>query len=118
MAQNQAPQDGKENLEHKPTTSQVTEASSSGGGFSMPKIFDLSQLTQSRDGKETAGKLYNYFWKTFDFRNGRTLEKVTDDHPYCKDPAKNMSKFSPFQHGLTLSSFTMIRLHLHGFPLG
>ena len=44
------------------------------GGFSMPKIFDLTHLTQSKESPGTAGKVFNYFWKTFDFRNGRTLE--------------------------------------------
>ena len=46
------------------------------GGFEMPKIFDFTILTQSKDGKETEGKIYNYFWKTFDFRGGRKLEQV------------------------------------------
>lgn len=35
------------------------------------KIFDFTLLTQSTDGKETQGKLYNYFYKKFDFRGGR-----------------------------------------------
>ena len=58
----------------------------------MPKVFDLTLLTQKTAGKDTAGKVYNYFWKTFDFRNGRTLETVQDEHPYSKDPVNSISK--------------------------
>ena len=59
----------------------------------MPKIFDLTLLTQSKDGQSTQGKVYNYFWKTFDFRGGRILSQLQDSHPYSKEPVKNMSKF-------------------------
>ena len=58
----------------------------------MPKIFDLTLLTQSKDGKETQGKVYNYYWKTFDFRGGRTLADLQSEHPYSKDPVKSLSK--------------------------
>jgi len=72
----------------------------------LPKIFDFSLLTQSKDGKDTGGKLYNYFWKTFDFRNGRTLEQVQDDHPYSKDPVKSMNQsFLVFHLGDTYFFF-------------
>ena len=60
--------------------------------FSLNKIFDLTLLTQSKDGKETGGRVYNYFWKKFDFRGGRTLEKLQDEHPYCSDSVNAMSK--------------------------
>ena len=56
--------------EVKPSTS----GDQSSSGFQLPKIFDFTLLTQSKDGKDTGGKVYNYFWKVFDFRNGRTLE--------------------------------------------
>ena len=49
-------------------------------------------LTQSKDGVDTAGKVYNYFWKKFDFRGGRTLSNVQEDHAYCKDPVKSMNQ--------------------------
>lgn len=58
----------------------------------MPKIFDLTLLTQKKEGTDTAGKVFNYFWKTFDFRNGNTQEKLVADHPYCANPLKSMSK--------------------------
>ena len=76
------------------TSPQKSEAASTEAkqGMSLPKIFDLSILTQSKDGKETQGKLYNYFWKRYDFRGGRTLNQVQEEHPYCKDPLKSMSK--------------------------
>ena len=63
------------------------------GGFSMPKVFDLTLLTQNKDGAEkTKGILYNYFWKKFDFRGGKTFSEVQELHPYCKDPVKSLSK--------------------------
>ena len=46
----------------------------SGSGFKMPQIFDFSLVNQAKEGQETTdGRLYNYFWKKFDFRNGRNL---------------------------------------------
>ena len=35
---------------------------------------------------------YNYFWKLFDFRGGRTFKDVHEDHPYCKDPISSMDQ--------------------------
>ena len=35
---------------------------------------------------------YNYFWKLFDFTNGRTFKNVHEDHPYVKDPVKSMDQ--------------------------
>jgi len=52
-----------------------TESTQS-GSFALNKIFDLTLLTQSRDGSDTKGKVYNYFWKKFDFRGGRKLEQL------------------------------------------
>ena len=68
------------------------KSESTGSAFSLNKIFDLTLLTQSKDGKETGGRVYNYFWKKFDFRGGRNLEKLQDEHPYCADPVSSMSK--------------------------
>ena len=87
----------------------------------MPKIFDFTLLTQNKDGKSTEGKVYNYFWKTFDFRNGRTLQQVQDEHPYAKTPSKCMSKCDPFPPPLTgqkLTHFISIRPILLVIPLG
>ena len=70
MAENK-PQEAKKSEEK----AQQTQPAPS-GGFSMPKIFDFTLLTQNKDGKGTEGKMYNYFWKMFDFRNGRTLQQV------------------------------------------
>ena len=82
--------------------------------MSLPKIFDLSILTQSKDGKETQGKLYNYFWKRYDFRGGRTLNQVQEEHPYCKDPLKSMSKFTKYYQKVSDLGFDFFR---PDFPL-
>ena len=34
----------------------------------------------------------NYFWKRFDFTGGKTFEQNLDEHPYCKDPIRAVSK--------------------------
>lgn len=33
-------------------------------------------------------KIYNYYWKVFDFRGNKTFEQIQNEHPYCKDPVK------------------------------
>lgn len=35
----------------------------------------------------------NYFWKKFDFTNGRTYNQVLNEHKYSKDPVASMSNY-------------------------
>ena len=57
----------------------------------VPKIFDFTLATQTKD-TDKNNKVYNYFWKVFDFRGNKTMDQVLDNHPYCKDPIKSLSK--------------------------
>jgi hypothetical protein len=34
----------------------------------------------------------NYYWKKFDFTNGRTYNQILNEHQYSKDPVASMSK--------------------------
>ena len=68
----------------------------------LPKIFDFTQLTQEKGG-DKENKVYNYFWRVFDFRGGKTINDMIDSHPYSKDPRGNLSK-SPHITSLTFLS--------------
>jgi hypothetical protein len=42
--------------------------------------------------KSERATLYAYHWKTFNFANGKSFKEVHEEHPYCKDPVKSISK--------------------------
>jgi len=55
----------------------------------------MSDLAVKSEQKSTTTtKEVNYFWKKFDFTNGRTFAQVHAEHPYCKDPIKSASKLA------------------------
>ncbi len=57
--------------------------------------FKMSDLAVKSEQKSTTTtKEVNYFWKKFDFTNGRTFAQVHAEHPYCKDPIKSASKLA------------------------
>ena len=55
--------------------------------------FKMSDLSVKGEGRKTPTTEVNYFWKKFDFTNGRTFSQVHSEHHYCKDPVKSASKY-------------------------
>ena len=51
----------------------------------------MSDLGQTKSSKTTTTEV-NYFWKKYDFRNGRTFAKVHSEHPYCQNPIKSCNQ--------------------------
>lgn len=41
---------------------------------------------------QLTSKEVNYYWKKFDFTNGRTYNQILNEHQYSKDPVASMSK--------------------------
>ena len=48
---------------------------------------------EQKEVKKFEQRKYAYFWKVYNFENGRTFKEVHDGHPYCIKPAKSMSKY-------------------------
>ena len=54
--------------------------------------FKMSDLVAKGGSTQQLDKEVNYFWKKFDFTQGRTFTLVHSENPYCKQPEKSASK--------------------------
>jgi hypothetical protein len=48
-------------------------------------------------GQTAENKVYAYHWKMYNFKD-KQFKEVHSEHPYCKEPAKNMNQLFLLLH--------------------